>query len=360
VNDDGGIGHNSSRTVPFEDLTALELEAWHELRARNPALDSPYYHPGFAEAVNRSGKDVQVVVAASPEGRVTSLLPCHRDGSRLRPVGWPGADLQGPILAPGSRFNPMAVLMGGVREYAFDHLVEVCPDFARWIESREPSPFLDVSGGLDGYLGRASRSGKEIMGQARRGANKTEQQHGPMRLTLDSTDFELLDQVIELKRAQYAATGSKDYFVDPSRRELLRILLQRRDRSFGGMLSAIHAGPHLLAAHFGLRAGSVLHWWFPVYNPTFAQLGPGKILLRQVVISAPELGIVRIDLGRGEEEYKRRVKTGETLVAQGMVTRGTGRRIVRRVQSSAITALKSSPLGPRLRKVAHAVRARSH
>jgi len=97
----------------------------------------------------------------------------------------------------------------------------------------------------------------------------------------------------------------------------LHRLLHTRDEGFGGLLSTLHAGPNLIAAHFGIRSDSVLHWWFPVYAAEHARLAPGWMLLRELVIAAPALGIDRIDLGRGDDEYKRRAKTGETQVCQG-------------------------------------------
>ena len=40
--------------VSFDALTDEEIDAWHALRARNPALDSPSFHPRFAAAVHAS------------------------------------------------------------------------------------------------------------------------------------------------------------------------------------------------------------------------------------------------------------------------------------------------------------------
>jgi CelD/BcsL family acetyltransferase involved in cellulose biosynthesis len=347
-----------SRMVTFDQLGTRELDAWHELRAANPLLDSPYFHPGFAAAVHASGRDVSVAVGEDPSGAVAALLPCHVDGSTIRPAGWPGADFQAPILAPGTGFPPLGLLRGGARSFAFDHLVDVCPDFEPWVESRQASPFLDVTGGLDGYLGRASRSGKDNMGQARRRAAKAEREHGELRFVVDSTDPALLDEVIRLKRGQYAATGAADYFAEPDRVALLHALLGTRDSSFGGLLSTVHVGPQLLAAHFGLRAGSVLHWWFPVYDPAFSRLAPGWILLRELVQAAPGLGITRIDLGRGDDEYKRRAKTGETQVAQGLVTRSSIRLGLHRARLRAVNGVKSSRFGPTLRDKARRIRSR--
>jgi CelD/BcsL family acetyltransferase involved in cellulose biosynthesis len=346
----------SVRTVPFDRLGTEELDAWHRLRAANPALDSPYFHPGFAAAVHESGRAVQVVVGHDERGAVCALWPVHRDGSVLRPVGWPGADFQGPVLAPGSSLPPLTLLTGGVRSLAFDHLLEPAPEFAPWLESSRPSPFVDTTGGLEGYLARATKSGKDNMGQARRRTAKAERELGPIKFEADSIDEEALRRVIELKRAQYAATGAGDYFAEPDRIALLERLLKTRDTAFGGVLSTIYAGSHLLAAHFGIRSDHVLHWWFPVYDPDFAALSPGWILLRELVAAAPGLGVTRIDLGRGDDEYKRRAKTGEVLVSQGVVTRNSAYRTVRRARNSLVAAAKESALGPSLRRVARNLR----
>jgi len=348
------------KNLDFDKLTARELDAWHALRAADPALDSPYFHPGFAAAVHESGAPVRVTVAHDAAGEITALLPAHREGARLRPLGWPGADFQGPIRAPGSRFAPLDLLSGGVREYAFDHLLQTGDEFTPWVESQRPSPFLDVTGGLDGYLGRASSSGKSNIGQARRHVTKTEKAYGTVRFAADagsgSAADDALDQLIRLKRGQYAATGAPDYFADPRRVALVRSLMRTRDTGFAGVLSTLHAGPHLVAAHFGLRSDGVLHWWFPVYDPEFARLAPGWMLLRELVAAAPGLGVRRIDLGRGEDEYKRRAKTGEVFVAQGLVTRSSTRRVLRRLHGTVVGAAKSSPLGPGLRRAVRAIR----
>jgi CelD/BcsL family acetyltransferase involved in cellulose biosynthesis len=348
---------SSLRTTGFDALTGEELDAWHRLRAANPRLDSPYFHPGFAAAVHASGRPVQVAVGRDDRGEICALLPFHRERALLRPAGWPAADFQGPVLAPGSSFPPLKLLTGGVRGFAFDHLLDVCPDFEPWIESSRPSPFVDTTGGLDGYLGRASRSGKDNMGQARRRLAKAERTYGTVRFAADVVDEAALARVVELKRAQYAATGAGDYFAEPGRRELMTRLLHTRDSAFGGVLSTLHAGPHLVAAHFGIRAGNVLHWWFPVYDPEFAALAPGWMLLRELVAASPALGFTRIDLGRGDDEYKRRAKTGETLVSQGVVTRSSTRRVLRQAQNSLIAAARSSALGPGLRRAVRKFRA---
>ena len=346
----------SARLVALDELGSAERDTWLRLRAANPSLDSPYFHPGFAEAVHASGTEVSVIVGRDAAGDVCALLPGHRDRKLLRPVGWPGADFQGPILSPGTTCPPLTLLAGGVRAFAFDHLLDSYPEFAPWVEGGRPSPYVDTTGGLAGYLGRASRSGKDNMNQARRRLAKAERTYGPVRFAADVVDDHALAQVVALKRGQYKATGANDYFADLSHVDLLTRLLHTRATDFGGVLSTLHVGPSLVAAHFGIRADNVLHWWFPVYEPEFAALAPGWLLLRELVAASPTLGITRLDLGRGEDEYKRRAKTGEITVNQGMVTRNSARRALRRTQASLVDAAKSSPLGPGLRHVVRKLR----
>jgi CelD/BcsL family acetyltransferase involved in cellulose biosynthesis len=194
---------------------------------------------------------------------------------------------------------------------------------------------------------------------ARRLSNKAEREHGTVRLVADSTDAEVLEAIIVLKRSQYAQTGARDYFADAEHVELLRLLLNTRDPDFGGLLSAVYAGPHLLAAHFGIRAGPVLHWWFPVYDPEFSRLSPGWVLLRAMIDAAPDLGLERIDLGRGMDDYKRRAMTGSRLVSQGAVIRNPLRRRAAGARRWASSAVKRSPAAPALRAGLHYARRRS-
>lgn len=82
------------------------------------------------------------------------------------------------------------------------------------------------------------------------------------------------------------------------------------------------------------------------------------MLLRELVQAAPALGITRIDLGRGDDEYKRRAKTGESSVCLGMVTRSSTRQVLRKVHHSAVDAAKASSVGPQLRKLSRMLRGR--
>ncbi|ALG14072.1 GNAT family N-acetyltransferase [Kibdelosporangium phytohabitans] len=331
------------RLVPFGSLTDEDFAAWQAIRASDSRWDSPYFTHEYMAAVH-AGRPIDVLIGDG------FLWPLHKTGSSARPAGSPGADFQGPIVEPGVRFSPKAVLAAvGVRSLSFDHLVDGYRDLEPWVEERRVSPFMDVTGGLDGYLNRVDKSGRGKMSEARRLTNKANRELGEVRSTVQANDG--LDQVVALKREQYASTGAQDHFADQANRDLVRRLMG----SDLGLLSTVYAGPHLLAAHFGIRDGGVLHWWFPVFERKFGSYSPGWVLLREVVTAAPELGITRIDLGRGEDEYKRRAMTGSSTVCIGAITSGLGTP-ARRLRRAAVGAAKSSPIAPQLRAIARKLR----
>jgi CelD/BcsL family acetyltransferase involved in cellulose biosynthesis len=334
--------------IDFDALEVEHLAAWRRVRDSNPALDSPYFHPAFAGAVHAIFGDVQMAVDDN-----AAWFPLQIQKRVARPAGWPGADFHGPVTPPGVLIDPLE-LTRATRLLAlrFDHVSDDRTDFAPWVDDREDSPFIDVTGGLDGYLSRLGKASRDKLSRVRRMTNKAARQHGEVRLVHDAQDPSLLDWVIANKRSQYKTTGAYDFFARPARRELVHHLAGTRVDSFAGMLSAVYAGDRLLAAHFGLRDGAVLHWWFPVFDREYAELAPGWILLRELISAAPAMGITRIDLGPGDEDYKRRAMTGAIVVGQGEVTSDRLRRGLRvarvAARRAAISRLRESPIKPKL------------
>ena len=74
-----------------------------------------------------------------------------------------------------------------------------------------------------------------------------------------------------------------------------------------------------MAGHFGLRTRTTLAGWFPAYDTSFAKYSPGLIHHLAMAEKAAEAGIQVIDMGRGEKEYKEKLKNGEYEVAEGRV-----------------------------------------
>ena len=130
------------------------------------------------------------------------------------------------------------------------------------------------------------------MGQARRRTAKAEREFGPVRFAADVVDAGVARPASSSSSGRSTPPPAReDYFAEPDTRGAAgqaaahpRAPLRRH---------AVHPArrrPHLLAAHFGIRSGAVLHWWFPVYDPEFAALAPGWILLRELVAGRARAG----------------------------------------------------------------------
>ena len=340
---DAGHGAPSERVarhhiVEMDELDSAHIERWLDLRASNPALDSPYFHPAFTAGVAATRPGVRVIVGETADGSVAAFLPVQFDKRTCRPAGWPAADFQGPICAPNVDFDISAALRSArIGSYEFDHMLDGLPGFEPWIFGREPSSYVDVSGGLDGNMSRASSTGKRRIKDAARLGRKAEREYGAVRSV--DTHSSAPDVVISLKQRQYQATGARDYFADARHVELMhRLLATSTDSEFGGRLSAVYAGEHLIAAHFGLRAGPVLHWWFPFYDPQFSRRIPGGSS------SAPRSRPVR---SSGRAHRPRPWRRGmEALVGHGLSARLSGRGDPQPPRHRTASAAAGSPRRP--------------
>ena len=170
--------------VSFDRLAPGDLDTWRRLRTANAALDSPYFHPGFAAAVHGIGHDVVVAVGcAAATARPTMLLPVQVNAASPDRRAGPVSTSRHRSPPAGTAVDAAALLRaGGWRALAFDHLLaDAAGGLEDSIEVRHDSPFVDVTGGLDGYLERASSTGRQNMQQARRRTRKLEEEVGPLR-----------------------------------------------------------------------------------------------------------------------------------------------------------------------------------
>jgi CelD/BcsL family acetyltransferase involved in cellulose biosynthesis len=142
--------------------------------------------------------------------------------------------------------------------------------------------------------------------------------------------------MFEWKRRQYRETGAVDFLAQSEPRAYLEALVHKNlGRDFAGVLSALWAGTELLSVHLGMRAGGVLHWWFPTFDRRFAEYAPGRLMLLHLAEAAPDVGIDRIDLGKGVADYKQRTMTGAFDVCEGFVETRTLPRVLRRSRLAA-------------------------
>src|SRR5262249_32636638 len=159
-------------------------------------------------------------------------------------------------------------------------------------ESRQ----IDLSDGYSAYVAGKKAAGSNLFERVRYYERRLARDHGPLRFVLTESRQETFEQLIAWKSAQFARTEKRDIFASSSARAALEAIRMADRHGFSGVLSALYAGDRLIAAHFGMRAHAMLHYWFPAYDVAFARHSPGLLLLANLIKDADQLGIAKIDL----------------------------------------------------------------
>ncbi len=308
------------KVVRPTELTAEQLSIWSQLQCVDKAVDSPYFRPEFTLAVASVRDDVEVAVLHE-DGEIVGFFPFQRNRFNVgKPVGGRLSDFQGAVVRKGLAWN-VADLMRGCRLTAwdFDHLIASQEEFSPHHWLTDDSPYLDLANGFDAYVTEVGRTKSKHIKGALRKVRKAECEAGPLRLEFNTTDDAVFRTLLEMKSQQYQRTELLDIFRISWIVELLGRIRVHKTDEFAGVLSALYLGDRLAAAHFGMRTGRVLHYWFPVYDPELQRYSPGVILLLELARAAAAAGIHRIDLGRGSGQFKRSFMTDAIPVAEGSV-----------------------------------------
>jgi CelD/BcsL family acetyltransferase involved in cellulose biosynthesis len=295
-------------------LSSGLIDRWAELQSANPGLASPYFSFHFIRAVASCRGGVSVAVINGGE----AFFPFQREAwgfGVARPVGSPLSDYHG-LVSTADFTVDLKALMGkcGLLGWQFNHVPACQTSFGGWSTKEDESPVID----LTTWTGGSSK----LRDQAQNRLRKLEREVGPVEFDVDSRRIADLDQCMAWKEGQIERTGV--YNIMSSRngqwiKKLLPLLLNLRDDRFSAPISVLRAGGRTVAAHFGMRYASTLHYWFPAYDTDLRIYSPGTILLLNIADRAKELGVTHIDLGRGESFYKDRVATGAVPLLEGRV-----------------------------------------
>jgi CelD/BcsL family acetyltransferase involved in cellulose biosynthesis len=304
--------------VDPRELGMAELARWRALQEASPSLDNPFLSPEFTATV--AGFRSRIRVAVLEEG--PDIVGFFAFEDHTLGIGTPVAagltDAQGLVMAAGLEIDTKELLRAcSLNVFEFDHLVSGQP-LANAGHDRHPSPVIDLAQGFEAYtrtlLCRPSKTYKATLANSRK-----LERAGTLRHEYGLTDREVLRVLLGWKTDQYRRTGRMDRFARRWIVELVERLLATRTDGFAGVLDMLYLDDRPVAGHFGLRTRTRLAWWFPAYDTAFAKFSPGRIQHLAMAEKAAASGIRLIDLGRGQEEYKDKLKTGEFHVAEGRV-----------------------------------------
>lgn len=329
------------------DLTPDLLRRWRALCRMSAIYRSPFYRPQFTCAVAAVRPDTRVAVYEDG-GDVIGFLPFHMArGGAGKPVGGQLNDYQGPVLAHGTKMGARDLLEGaGLSSYDYNHLPTEISGLSRGATSFSSSPQMDLSDGYDAFVSRKDKSWTKAKREIRRRCRKTEKEYGPLRFSFHDPSDAVFAQHIEMKnklleRARTRFRIKRDWIG-----EVLERLRHIEDEDFSARMTTLHAGDHLLAAHFGLTARGVWHWWFPSYDLGAYKLGPGINLVDQCAMAAEEHGIDTIDFGRGDGAFKLLFADRFVELCEGTIARrGSMARLIRQGTQAVVSAAERLPLG---------------
>jgi CelD/BcsL family acetyltransferase involved in cellulose biosynthesis len=332
--------------LPATRLDPSHLAAWTSWLGGEGALDSPFFRPEFIQVVAAVRNGIKVALleeAGAPVGFFPFQYGFFGIGT---PVGGRFSDFHGVISRPGFVWRADELIRGcGLKVWDFNHLPTTQEAFRPFQVEVSDSPFMDLSGGFEGYLAERARVGSQLPKKIQRAIRMAEREAGPMRFVLHTADPQVFRTLLAWKSAQYQRTKVlTDMFSFPWAVQFLERILAHSGEAFAGLLSALYFGDRLVAAHLGMRTATALHYWIPSYDTEFGKHSPGLILLMEIARAAAESGVRRLDLGKGDDDYKARLKSGAIQLSEGAVVvnrlagllRQTWRRTRTLVRDSAI------------------------
>ncbi len=331
------------RCIAASALPAADRQVWHDILAQqaDPLWHSPYFRPEFSEIVAQVRPDLQLALIHKGD-QLQGFLPFHRLSAwRAEPLAGFLSDYHGPILSDTARKNlDLSALLNAmcVRQFSYNHLPLdwAQASQAQWRQTR--SLLLDLSQGYQAYQAQlVAQRESGLLKKIATAKRKLAQKHGTVRFELASSNAHDFVALLEGKSQQYRRTvgAASDIFAQAWIRELMNLLFATSKPEFAGVLSCLYAGDKLIAAHFGLRSATTLHYWFPWYDTDYAEYSPGLIMLAECAEAAAAQGWQRIDLGRGEQAYKQRFATSSIELAEGIWSRPA---CLGRLQSSLFLA----------------------
>jgi CelD/BcsL family acetyltransferase involved in cellulose biosynthesis len=328
------------------ELGDTEISRWRALQQTDPLLASPFLAPEFTLGVGRCRGGVRVAVIE--EGpNIVAFFPYEQGAPGIgHPVGFGLTDLQGIVAAPDLRLDARALLRAcGLGVWDFDHLLAHQPAFRDFHTVRRFEPVMDLAGGFAAFLAEISAAAPKTHKTIRYKERKLAREVGELRYVFACPDPAELARLMAWKSGQYHRTGRTDRFARP----WIAALVRHFHATGFGVLSVLYAGTEPVAAHLGLRSGTVLAGWFPAYDIRFGRYSPGMIGHLRLAQGCAEHGITEIAMGRGGKEFKEALKTREIPIAEGRVARLSAGAAMHWVRAAPLNRARNAVLGnPRL------------
>jgi CelD/BcsL family acetyltransferase involved in cellulose biosynthesis len=303
--------------IRAEAMPAADIALWRAWSTTNPALSSPYFRWDYAEIASRVCPGAAIAVFRRG-GETAGFFPHQRRGGAIQPLGAPMNDYHGVIAPVGAD-----IALEDVARLLKARSLNV----PGWIgaaeagEARSTVQAVLPPDGFDAWYAERRTTFGKFFKDKERARRSLETELGPIAVRHGLRDPALLDQLIELKAAQYRRSGLHDIFACGWTRDLLHALMAEARPDFGASMATLHGGDKLAAMEFSLHAGGHYHFWFPAYEPALARCSPGILLSMDTMRLAGAEGFRVFDFGFEGEHYKKYFVNARQTVREAVVLR---------------------------------------
>lgn len=158
----------------------------------------------------------------------------------------------------------------------------------------------------------------------------------------NSADVEhQLEQFIDLHKRRWAHTPTPSKFNDPEQQAFLETLTRRLGDTDTLRYTTLTLDGALIAAHYGFLHNDTFTFYKPAYDPDYAKVTPGDVILKRLLEQARDESAELFDFSIGEESYKLGFATSVPQVVSLHVTPSRLMALVRRLRASSRRLLLS-------------------
>jgi CelD/BcsL family acetyltransferase involved in cellulose biosynthesis len=319
-----------------DEISLDDCAEWNSLMTPGNVVSSPFLSPEWAILMARYRPTTRVVRIGSNDGVGFVAVEVH--GHAASPVGAGLSDRQAIVASPSLNVNlGRAVRRVGLDYLRFDHLAGDHQMMEPFVSRRRGSPLIDLGLGVQEHLNALRLRGSGLSPWLRKQTRLAEREFGALNFVHGIVDDVQLDALMAAKSQQYRRTGAADLFAQQWVKDLARDIMATKSCALTGELSVLYAGDRAIAHHLGVRNGQVAHWWLPSFETDAGRCSPGFLLLMDYARHCEGLGVTEIDLGIGDEAYKRRIMSSERLLSvatvQALGLAPTLRRLGRRLKA---------------------------
>jgi len=308
--------------IPIDELTADDWAAWDALRASH-AIEGPHSCPEFFRQVARVCRGVEAA-RFEEGGRIVGYLPYQRTSAKVgESVAGPFAEEDGLVGSSELPVDFNALLQAcGLHRLWLRRWRTAQPQFAPFAVVEHVDHYLDLSSGFDAYQQSRRAAGVDDVQETRRKARKLEREGDPLRFEVRSGDTGMLRRILEWKFDQLRERRQLNPMRSPWHFDLLESLARCRHPDLEGIVAGVFWSDRMIGGAMLIRSGRVATAWLLAYDPEFRRLSPGFQVTVALAQAAQSLGIERIELGCGDEPYKRRLGSASKRVSEGIVATG--------------------------------------